>query len=161
MSPSPSGVPKASPAHIGAGTKPRPGGDFPAPYDPSDPAFDSQRIKALSAVLQRLANAGPAMEGEGPWAHLSVFRRSGQFAVELVMPQRAGMATYYSTSALMDPAWDGIEARYYDDLETAVRAMLDDVCVRLWGHRPRAFQPVQRSEPRAFSSASAGGDDRF
>lgn len=131
-------------------------------YDPSDPSFDSQRIKALGVVLQKLANAGPVSDGEGPWAHVCVFRRNGQYAVELVMPQRASTATYYSTSALMDPSWDGIGARYYDDPETALRAMLDDICFRTWGHRPRVQpQPTQKPEVRTLVDASIGGDGRF
>lgn len=163
MRESQAGVPKASPAQSGAGHTTAPVGGSRAPYDPADPTFDSQRIRALGHLVKAIANAGPAAQGEGPWAHLCAFHVPGRgYAVELVFPIRSGMGTYYSTSALMDPSWDGHDAQYYDDPETAVRAVLDDVCFRTWGPRPALVrEPSPKAEPRAPRAAAFGGDERF
>lgn len=107
-------------------------------YDPSDRSHDSARIDALAVLLRKLADAQPALGTQDPWAHLCAYKRrtDGTFAFEIVMPMRCGQASHSTVYALMDPAADPVDARYYDTPEDAVRALLDNVIYEL--HGPRA-----------------------
>lgn len=133
-------------------------------YDPADRSHDGQRVDALATLVRVLADAQPSMFGAEPWAHICVARVRGGFSVELVMPSRIdGVVggTYFSTDALMDPAWDGREPRHYGTAEEAVRALLDNVVYRLHGPRERPAPtpaPVTKRQPLP---ANVGGDSRF
>ena len=122
-------------------------------YDPSDRSRDSARVDALAVLLTRLADAETTEGTMDPWAHLCAWRKitDKTLAFGIVMPVRCGESTHCSTLALMDPEFDGKDARYYATPEETVRALLDNIVFELYG--PSAPTAVQLRKAHA-------GDDR-
>lgn len=133
-----------NPAQYRAGSErvPAVGG---ASYDPSDRQHDGRRIDALAELVRAIA-AAPKIDGEVRWGWLCVHQSvDGGYAVELGMPIRTGLGTYFSAHPLMDETWDGIVPRNYATPEEAVRALLDNIICRL----------------PELKTANIGGDSRF